>query len=157
MLKEYFSIHIDVIKVQNPSAGERKEILMLTGLPILLDGHSPVPHALPTFLLRLATEVDWTEERPCFEGICTELGMYYAEIPYGTENVIEEGGSEGNQERPESETIDLVDDVAKKFVQHKIFPALSFLLVPPKNFASDGKSFVKLALLSKLYKVFERC
>jgi DNA mismatch repair protein Mlh1 C-terminus len=29
--------------------------------------------ALPMFLLRLATDVDWMEEQPCFAGIATEL------------------------------------------------------------------------------------
>ena len=149
MLKEYFSIQIDV--VQDPDAKPGEEVLTLTGLPILLDGHSPSPHSLPVFLLRLATEVDWSEERPCFEGICTELARYYAEIPLSDRN--EQGGEEG---KGEETNLELISDSEKKFVQHTLFPALRYLLVVPKEFASDG-SFCKLALLSKLYKVFERC
>lgn len=142
MLEEYFSIKLEVKK--SPEIECDEGVLMLLGLPIILDGHSPSPHALPLFLLRLATEVDWSEEQPCFEGICTELGRYYAEIPLSRES------------SNSADKLDLVDDDQKKFVQHTLFPALRYLLVPPKEFASDG-SFVKLALLSKLYKVFERC
>jgi len=149
MLKEYFSIQIEM--TQDPDANPDEEVLTLTGLPILLDGHSPSPHSLPLFLLRLATEVDWSEERPCFEGICTELARYYAEIPLSETH--EQGGEEG---KGEETNLELISDSEKKFVQHTLFPALRYLLVVPKEFASDG-SFCKLALLSKLYKVFERC
>lgn len=38
-------------------ASEGEALLRLSSLPLLLEGHSPVPEALPTFLLRLATEV----------------------------------------------------------------------------------------------------
>ena len=50
----------------------------MTALPVLLEGHEPSPGGLSVFLLRLATEVEWTQERSCFEGICRELGSYYA-------------------------------------------------------------------------------
>ncbi len=137
MLEEYFSIRLKSIKsASSPSTNE----LMLTGLPIILQGHSPTPHALPMFLLRLATQVDWTEEKLCFDGICTELGYYYAEIASGCEDEFSLG----------------ITEDAKKLVQHVLFPAFRFHLIPPKEFASNG-SFTKLAALSKLYKVFERC
>jgi DNA mismatch repair protein MutL len=143
MLEEYFSIKF-VLK--NEAQLESDEgILLLTGLPIILDGHSPSQQALPLFLLRLATEVDWSEEQPCFEGICTELGRYYAEVPVWKQAINQIGNK-----------LELIDDEEKKYVQHTLFPALRYLLVPPKEFANDG-SFLKLALLSKLYKVFERC
>lgn len=137
MLNEYFSIRFD-LKTHTCKATEQK--LTLTGLPIILKGHSPAPHSLPMFLLRLATEVNWTEEKACFDGICTELGNYYAEIAEDTKEIDSEGLNQGE----------------KKVVQHILFPAFRYYLVPPKEFASDG-SFSKLALLSKLYKVFERC
>lgn len=162
MLNEYFSIRLETKNDDHKEGEDEKKVLMLTGLPILLDGHSPSPHALPLFLLRLATEVDWSEERPCFEGICTELGSYYAEIPPATacdgedkDNDFVEKGTNGRKEVTE-ESKNLIDQGSKMFVQHTLFPALKFILIPPKEFASDG-SFCKLALLSKLYKVFERC
>jgi DNA mismatch repair protein MLH1 len=137
MLHEYFSIKFEW-KTNHLEATHKK--LILTGLPIILRGHSPSPHALPMFLLRLATQVDWIEERKCFTGICTELGNYYAEI----------------SEDPEyNESLGL-NQRERKVIQHIVFPAFRYYLIPPKEFASDG-NFSKLALLSKLYKVFERC
>jgi DNA mismatch repair protein Mlh1 C-terminus len=35
--------------------------------------YNTIQQALPMFLLRLATDVDWMEEQPCFAGIATEL------------------------------------------------------------------------------------
>ena len=98
------------------------------------------------FLLRLATQVNWEEEKPCFEGVCTELARYYAEIPHETT---------GKNGLSSSSSLD-INESEKKLVQHVLFPAFRYYLIPPKEFASDG-SFTKLALLSKLYKVFERC
>jgi DNA mismatch repair protein MLH1 len=145
MLNDYFSIQLKIIPDKSEAQSDEL-FLMLTGLPIILDGHSPAPHALPAFLLRLATEVDWSEERPCFEGVCTELARYYAEIPL----------DEVSREKTEKTKLQVIGEREKKFVQHTLFPALRYLLVIPREFASDG-SFCKLALLSKLYKVFERC
>ena len=165
MLDEYFSIRFS--KQKDPESGE--EALMLVGLPVLLQGHSPPPHALPLFLLRLATEVDWEQERPCFHDVCTELGNYYAEIPFdldpGPSKVDDEASNYGDKSQSQTETdaepevdraMQLIDEAAKHFVKHTLYPAISFLLVPPKDLASNG-TVVKLALLSSLYKVFERC
>jgi DNA mismatch repair protein MLH1 len=121
MLKDYFSI-----VVETHTDGRA----LLTGLPVLLEGYVPSPHGLPMFLLRLATEVDWTEERRCFHAICMELGSYYASLAH--------------------------DDNLKPQIQHAIFPAVSSLLVPSQRIR-DQKSFQSLTTLSKLYKVFERC
>jgi DNA mismatch repair protein MLH1 len=121
--------------------------LFITGLPVLLDGHVPQPHALPLFLIRLATEVDWSEEQPCFNGICRELASFYAEPPIAPTN---------DEESEKSESPDYIDDEAKKYVRHTLFPAISYLLVPPQRLANNGTA-VKLANLNSLYKVFERC
>lgn len=121
MLEEYFSIQIE----RKDDGGDA----ILTGLPVLLDGHVPEPHGLPIFLLRLATQVDWNEEKRCFHGICQELGNYYAMLP--TENY-------------------------EAYVRHTLFPAISYLLNPPERIKTDG-SFTTMTQLSTLYKVFERC
>lgn len=79
MLKEYFMLQLS--SAQNPEAetteqekgqakddargnnissgsGKKsKKILRIFSLPVLLEGHSPVPEGLPMFLFRLATEV----------------------------------------------------------------------------------------------------
>jgi len=162
MLNEYFSICLEKKRDHDNKKGER-ETLMLTGLPVLLDGHSPPPHALPIFLLRLATEVDWMEEQPCFEGICKELGLYYARIPMSVEAKHSNNDKNTHEDEDENDedtttTNDqfLDDEKLRNFVQHTIFPAIKFTLVPPVDFASDG-SFCTFARLSDLYKAFERC
>ena len=65
------------------------------------------------------------------------------------------GGVSGGLNRYELDLCDLIDDVAKQHVKHTLFPAISYLLVPPKTFADNA--VVKLANLNSLYKVFERC
>ena len=42
-------------------------------LPLLLEKCLPHMRGLPTFLLRLATEVDWDSEKECFDGVAREL------------------------------------------------------------------------------------
>jgi len=133
MLLDYFSIGIE--------ADDRGKA-RLTGLPVLLEGYEPSPHGLALFLLRLATEVNWAEEKPCFHGVCRELGSYYAQLP-----------ATASQE----------DHAAT--VRHTIFPAVSTLLVPTKDMmAKAGSSsssyddcFATMTSLPQLYKVFERC
>jgi len=124
MLMDYFSIGI----VED---GNRR---LLTGLPVLLEGYEPSPHGLPLFLLRLATEVDWTEEKACFSGVCRELGSYYAQLP---------------------STASSEDHAA--MVKHTIFPAVSTLLVPLEYMKNNPSYFATMTSLPKLYKVFERC
>ena len=85
--------------------------------------------ALPIFLLRLATQVDWTREKHCFHGIAKEIGNFYAMLP--SENL-------------------------NSYVQHNLFPALSYLLLPSQNQAKNG-NYTTVTKLSTLYKVFERC
>ncbi|OQR70898.1 DNA mismatch repair protein Mlh1-like [Tropilaelaps mercedesae] len=65
MLAEYFSLGID--------SGGR-----LNRLPLLVDGLKPRPGQVPLLLLRLASDVDWENEKPCFQGVCTVLAQFYA-------------------------------------------------------------------------------
>jgi DNA mismatch repair protein MutL len=134
--------------------GDEDNDLYLVGLPVLLDGHSPPPHALPTFLMRLATEVNWSEERSCFQAVCTELGIFYAELPFDESN---------SNTQPQSidlgtkwKLTSMIDKVALDCVKHRLYPAFPVHLSSPKDFAADG-TVGKLATLPNLYKVFERC
>lgn len=173
MLREYFSIRIETFRVtsndnhgsnpdddddndddMNDIAGIRRNDRstkrhFLTGLPVLLDGHCPEPHGLGIFLLRLATQVDWAEERPCFHGICQELGNYYAMLPSNTND-----NNTYNDDDDDKNTVD--SSALELYVQHTLFPALSYILLPYESLKSDN-NFVALTKLSTLYKVFERC
>jgi DNA mismatch repair protein MutL len=125
MLLEYYSLRIE----KDSTTGKAH----LAGLPVLIEGFEPSPHGLPLFLLRLASEVDWSEEKPCFHGICRELGSYYAQLP-----------SNGNRE----------DHTGR--VQHTLFPAITTLLIPTKEM-KQRNDFITLTSLPKLFRVFERC
>lgn len=152
MLLEYFSIKFECDT-------KEKNRLLLTGLPILLEGHQPQPHALPLFLLRLATEVNYRDETQCFHDVCMELGSFYREIPFDFSS--SDANNDSNTVREEqnntsSVKIMDVDSTAETFIKHTLFPALSYILVPSNESASDG-TVIRIALLSSLYKVFERC
>ncbi|KAL7976830.1 hypothetical protein Chor_008779 [Crotalus horridus] len=64
MLRDYFSLEID--------EGN------LTGLPLLIDNYVPPLEGLPMFILRLATEINWDEEKECFDSLSKECAMFYS-------------------------------------------------------------------------------
>ena len=107
MLDEYYRISFD------PSADEGRGAL--TSLPDLLPRFTPSPAGLPLFLLRLATEVNWEEEQACFEGVATELGLFYSDLScHFEEEREEEGGEEeegGGEEKEEKENKEEEDEV----------------------------------------------
>uniref|UniRef100_A0A7N6FGM4 DNA mismatch repair protein MLH1 n=1 Tax=Anabas testudineus TaxID=64144 RepID=A0A7N6FGM4_ANATE len=131
MLEDYFSMEID-------QEGN------LTGLPLLLDKYTPIMEGLPMFILRLATEVNWDNEKDCFRDFSKECSMFYSiRKPY----ILEAGPGE------EQDTD--VNSWRWK-VEHVIFKAVRTLFSPPKNFSEDG-TVLQIANLPDLYKVFERC
>ncbi|CAO3698529.1 unnamed protein product [Rhizopus stolonifer] len=120
MLEEYFSVSIS-------SKG------LLQTLPMMIKNYVPSMDKLPLFLLRLGTEVDWDDEKNCFDTFSRELAIFYCADP-------------------------LLDDKEKqKFlnqVQHYIFPCFK------SHFSATNvlKPHVsQLANLTDLYKIFERC
>jgi DNA mismatch repair protein MLH1 len=178
MLDEYFRIGFDTAADEGHGA--------LISLPDLLPSYTPSPAALPLFLLRLATEVDWEEEQPCFEGVATELGLFYSDLSVHYEEGVEEekgkaeerdeeevvilgveggkglrGGStkrvEKEKEKMEGET----GPVPKKYeylLQHVLFPAFRAVFLPPRELAAtEAQVVVQIAALEQLYRVFERC
>ncbi|XP_076241195.1 DNA mismatch repair ATPase Mlh1 isoform X2 [Calliopsis andreniformis] len=120
MLKEYFSIVID--KKGN-----------LKSLPVLLEKYFPYEAGLPLYILRLATEVEWSTEQPCFRSICRETAKYYSHI------------------NPVHNNHDW-----KYITEHVLYCAVKESLLPPKHFAHDS-TVLQIANLPDLYKVFERC
>ncbi|XP_041867149.1 DNA mismatch repair protein Mlh1 isoform X2 [Melanotaenia boesemani] len=131
MLEDYFSMEVD-------QEGN------LTGLPLLLDKYTPVMEGLPMFILRLATEVNWDNEKDCFRDFSKECSMFYS---IRKQYILEtEPGEEQETE---------VNSWRWK-VEHIIFKAFRTLFSPPKNFSEDG-TVLQIANLPDLYKVFERC
>ena len=64
LLKECFAIQVT-------SEG------LLTGLPQLIEGHSPDLSRLPYFVLQLARDVDWENEKECFRGLAQVCFQYH--------------------------------------------------------------------------------
>ncbi|XP_035982412.1 DNA mismatch repair protein Mlh1 [Fundulus heteroclitus] len=131
MLEDYFSMEID-------QEGN------LTGLPLLLDKYTPIMEGLPMFVLRLATEVNWDNEKECFRDFSRECSAFYS---VRKRYVLEpEPGDE-----PEGEASSW-----RWKVEHILFRAFRSLFSPPKAFSEDG-AVLQIADLPDLYKVFERC
>lgn len=47
-----------------------------------LEGFLPDLDGLPLYLLRLASEVDWSNEKECFFGFCRETARFYVLHPW---------------------------------------------------------------------------
>lgn len=82
------------------------------------------------YALRLATEVNWENEKECFQSFCRETALYYSQMT-----------DTGNW---------------KWTTEHVLYPAVKECLLPPKKFIENG-AVLQLADLPSLYKVFERC
>ncbi|XP_059795115.1 DNA mismatch repair protein Mlh1 [Balaenoptera ricei] len=136
MLADYFSLEID-------------EEGNLVGLPLLIDNYVPPLEGLPIFILRLATEVNWDDEKECFESLGKECAMFYS---IRKQYVSEESTLSGQQSEVPSST----PNPWKWTVEHVVYKAFRSHLLPPKHFTEDG-NILQLANLPDLYKVFERC
>lgn len=120
MLSEYFSMTInDDAKIES--------------LPRIIQSHVPLMAHLPIFIIRMATEVNYEDEKICFKTICDELAAYYSKLPLT------------------SSECDL-----QYLSENIIYPEIMKKLSPPKKFLTDG-TLLKLTSLQELYKVFERC
>ncbi|KAJ8917366.1 hypothetical protein NQ315_002390 [Exocentrus adspersus] len=122
MLQDYFSMEID-------------EYGNLCSIPILLDNYVPDPAGLPMYILRLATEVNWEEEKECFRTFAKETARFHAQVST-------EAGEEGKD--------------WKWVTEHVVYPAVKDFFIPPKSF-TENAAILEIASLPNLYKVFERC
>ncbi|XP_054847024.1 DNA mismatch repair protein Mlh1 isoform X2 [Eublepharis macularius] len=136
MLKDYYSLEID-------TDGN------LTGLPLLIDNYVPLLEGLPMFVLRLATEVNWDEEKECFESLSKECALLYS---IRKQHIMDESDLDVQQ----ADKLGPNMHSWKWTVEHVLYKAFKAYLLPPKNFTEDG-NILQLANLPDLYKVFERC
>ncbi|XP_064965194.1 DNA mismatch repair protein MLH1-like isoform X5 [Musa acuminata AAA Group] len=169
MLEEYFCININ-------QEGN------LTRLPVILEQHTPDMDHIPEFLLSLANDVDWENEKECFQAISAVLGNFYAMHPPVLPNPAGDGIEFYKKINGKAASIDDAgneltgtddhgqDDLDQELlaeaetawaqrewnIQHVLFPSMRLFLKPPKSMATDG-TFVQVASLEKLYKIFERC
>ena len=150
MLSEYFSIEIT-------SEG------MITALPQIIDGYAPNIRLLPWFFYNLASKVNWTLENECFFGIAFHLARFYLPRPPSGISTVQvsppppsaAAAAAAGAVRDKA-TADEEQSSYERSVKHVLLPAIKNLLYPPRCFANDG-TFVQIASLETLYKVFERC
>ncbi|KAF7123256.1 hypothetical protein RHSIM_Rhsim12G0006000 [Rhododendron simsii] len=169
MLEEYFGIYVD-------SQGK------LSRLPVILDQYTPDMDRVPEFVLCLGNDVDWDEEKSCFQTIAAALGNFYAMHPPLLPNPSGDGlqfykrrkpfRSTEAEEIPSKSTEDhaMEGDIDQELIseaetawaqrewsiQHVLFPSMRLFFKPPTSMATNG-TFVQVASLEKLYKIFERC
>lgn len=129
MLKEYFSIIID------------QSTKSITALPNITTSQILFNmERLPTFLLRLATQVDWTSEKECFQSIMKEIAI--AHVPSASISIrIRE------------------EELNAKAISEKEWKAgwshLIRNMVPTSQLSQQ--TIIEVASLPSLYSVFERC
>ena len=100
------------------------------------------PEVRSLFNVELFLQVDWTSEKECFQTFAKECSLFYAFKP---DPFTAEETNENAQDKNWAWS-----------VEHVLFPAFRSGLVPPKHLAEDG-TFLQVANLPDLYKVFERC
>lgn len=180
MLAEYFSLEIDAQKN------------LLVGIPRLVpDRASPsstnsstqgtVVNAgvsnseivlpldnLPSFLVRLGPQVDWTDEKACFESFARELAYAHTVA----QQFVATSSSSSSSSIPSSHRKDGHSDCLRRFQQHeqkrlgriishKWMPALGSLcrrgtFYPPRSLVQEER-LIQITSLNELYRIFERC
>ena len=139
MLLEYFSLEIS-------PAGE------LLSIPLLVKGYTPPLSKLPRFLLRLGPQVDWTEEKACFETFLRELATFY--VPEQLPPALS-GDSQGGSVADVPAEVKRRRQHVRWAVEHIFFPAFKARLVATRSLMDGG--VLEVASLKGLYRVFERC
>ncbi|KAI4388834.1 hypothetical protein MLD38_001128 [Melastoma candidum] len=169
MLEEYFCIHID-------------EDGNLCRLPVILDQYTPDMDRVPEFVLTLGNDVDWDNEKSCLQTISAALGNFYALHPpllpnpvgdglrYYSERKSVDSSGGSNHRAAKGKDVVMEDKIDHELlleaetawaqrewsIQHILFPSMRLFLKPPTSMATNG-TFVQVASLEKLYKIFERC
>lgn len=90
---------------------------------------------MPLYLIRVATEVNWEEEKACFDSFARETAMFYSNVSSETD---ENGKS------------------WKWITEFVLYPAIKQYFIPSKQFTQNA-AILEIANLPNLYKVFERC
>ncbi|KAI2804207.1 DNA mismatch repair protein [Blomia tropicalis] len=109
----------------------------LEAIPCLVDKHRPQISFLPDFIYKLVHNVDWEDEKNCFHNLAIELSRFYSRK--AVKLLSEQHYSTFEQQ-----------------LEQKFYPLYRTLLCPSKKLYNNS-TFQKVANISDLYKVFERC
>ena len=108
------------------------------------------------FVLRLSTEVDFSNEQNCIQQTASEIAFYYARyvdfLTLQSQAISYGHGADNN-----SDAFKQIE--AFKFaLEHDIMPEMKRQFVVRKKFALfDDLTFSMVTCTENLYKVFERC
>lgn len=160
MLEEYFSFTI------SDEGG-------LESLPLLLPGFMPDLDKLPlrtppspacklhvctlttslacAVLLRLALQVDWTDEKGCFDSFLRELAYFYSLSPSPISDKPTSALLTSSQEEMQTEEQTLHEDQKKRQIQHVVWPTVKQYLVAPEGMLK--KEVIQLTSLEALFRV----
>ncbi|KZP14929.1 DNA mismatch repair protein MutL [Athelia psychrophila] len=130
MLAEYFALHITADG-------------MVESLPLLLRDYTPNLDKLPSFLMRLGPQVDWSSEANCFGSFLRELAYFYVPGPLDPSPGPSSPRSKG------------AEKAERWQIEHVLFPTMRRYLSAPKSLLDHD--VVQVANLPDLYRVFERC
>ncbi|KAA0158711.1 hypothetical protein FNF31_05237 [Cafeteria roenbergensis] len=184
MLSEYFGVGF---RMQQPEAaadshgdgdgdGDEEgadnveQRLVVATLPRLVDGHSPCLDFLPEFVLAMAYDVDWEDEKGCFQTVAAVLAELYARVPsiprFTDEPFERPPASGGSRVEAATKALRAEDEELLKLrrqpgsalwvVEQVLWPAFRFGLTPSRALAEDH-NVIQIACTEQLYRVFERC
>jgi DNA mismatch repair protein MLH1 len=155
LLDDYFSIRI--VNIDNA--------IYLESIPILLDNYEPDLIELPLFIIRLATDVNWKDEKECFDSICRQLGLFYSTknnqvlTEEDDSDIADESNatldSDLNSQSSQNETKNTKKSNDEWIIEHVVYTAFRNMLLVTNEY--EKEAFFKLVDLSRLYRVFERC
>jgi DNA mismatch repair protein MLH1 len=109
----------------------------LIAMPDVLPGYVPLFTALPLFLVRLATDVDWDRLMNYIPAVMTERALLYAILP-------EDAKSPDQKERLKVE------------VEKIILPTMKTDPFQPTVRSSTDRSVIRTMSVADLYPIFER-
>eukprot|EP00892_Ulva_mutabilis_P006513 jgi/Ulvmu1/4233/UM191_0006.1 len=122
--------------------------LRLEALPALIPSYRPNLDALPEFFVSIAADVEWTKPSAKAVAVAEALAVLYTWNGMAHELVMK-SSAEAQTAEPEAGSKEWM-------VENVILKAAKKHLRVPVARASDG-TFVEVASLSQIYKVFERC
>ncbi|KHN83625.1 DNA mismatch repair protein Mlh1 [Toxocara canis] len=128
MLNDYFCLRISLEGT-------------LETIPSLINGYLPQLEGLPALISSLVYDVDWEQEKTCFEGICWALAKFFC---------VHEEFCKGDL----LSGLDADSLPWKRVFRDQLYPALKTNFLPPQSLSSYIRRLVEL---QDLYKVFERC
>lgn len=106
------------------------------------------------------SQVDWTAELPCFQGLARQLALLFRVSAMGAASQTEPGESAAAPATDAcGDAVGREDEEARSeawTIQHVLLPAIRRDYEAPAAHSSNG-TVVQVACTEMLYKIFERC